>query len=193
MKKYFFLLVFVFSLLLSCSSDETTTYYLIRHAEKDRTDKTNRNPNLNDKGIERAKKWANYFDLIDLDAIYSTNYNRTMQTAQPTADSKYLKIVNYDPRKMYDSIFQENTKGKQVLIVGHSNTTPVFVNKILGEKKYEWMKDDDNSSLFIVTVSKNKKTSTIKKYYSLTYKDIHIYTTINKLRIYIMTSCRCTH
>jgi len=162
MKKILFLFFFA-SVFSACTSNETTTYYLIRHAEKDRTDKTNRNPNLNDKGLERAKKWANYFDSIDLDAIYSTNYNRTMQTAQPTADSKYLKIVNYDPRKMYDSIFQIYTKGKQVLIVGHSNTTPVFVNKILGEKKYEWMKDDDNSSLFIVTVSKNKKTSTIKK------------------------------
>lgn len=163
MKQFLFLFIFTFTILTSCTSDETTTYYLIRHAEKDRTDKTNRNPNLNDKGLERAQKWAEYFDLIDLDAVYSTNYNRTMQTAKPTADSKYLKIVNYDPRKMYDSIFQKNTKGKTVLVVGHSNTTPVFANKILGKKKYKWMKDDDNSSLYIVTISKTKKVSKVEK------------------------------
>jgi broad specificity phosphatase PhoE len=163
MTKYFFLFIFAFSILSSCSSYKTTTYYLIRHAEKDRTDKTNRNPNLNEKGIERSKKWAIYFNNINIDAVYSTNYNRTQQTAKPTAESKSLKILSYDPRKMYDSIFQTNTKGKTVLIVGHSNTTPVFVNKILGEKKYEWMKDDDNSSLFIVTISGNKKESKIKK------------------------------
>lgn len=163
MKQFLLLFIVTLTILTSCTSDETTTYYLIRHAEKDRTDKTNRNPNLNDKGLKRAKKWAKYFDLIDLDAVYSTNYNRTMQTAKPTADSKYLKIVNYDPRKMYDSIFKQNTKGKTVLVVGHSNTTPVFVNKILGKKKYEWMKDDDNSSLFIVTISNAKKTSKILK------------------------------
>ena len=163
MKKYFFLFVFTFSLLSACTSDETTTYYLIRHAEKDRTDKTNRNPNLNEKGLERAKKWANHFKNIDLDAVYSTKYNRTMQTATPTAESKKLEILNYDPRKMYDSIFQQNTKGKTVLVVGHSNTTPVFANKILGEKKYENMSDNDNASLYIVTISDDKKTSKIEK------------------------------
>lgn len=163
MKQFIFFFIFTFFVLISCTSDENTTYYLIRHAEKDRTEKNNKNPNLSDKGLERAKKWAKYFDLIDLDAVYSTNYNRTMQTAKPTADSKYLKIINYDPKKIYDSIFQANTKGKTVLVVGHSNTTPVFVNKILGKKRYEWMKDNDNSSLFIVTISNGKKTSKILK------------------------------
>ncbi|MFK8060978.1 MAG: histidine phosphatase family protein [Polaribacter sp.] len=163
MKKYFFFFIFAFSLLSSCASDETTTYYLIRHAEKDRTDKTNKNPNLNDKGQERAKKWAAYFKNINFDAVYSTKYNRTMQTAKPTAESHSLEILNYNPRKMYDSIFQIDTKGKTILVVGHSNTTPVFANKILGEKKYENMDDHDNASLYIVTVSGDKKTSKIEK------------------------------
>lgn len=163
MKKYILLFVFAIPFLSACTSDETTTYYLIRHAEKDRTDKTNRNPDLNEKGLKRAKKWAEHFKNIDLNAVYSTKYNRTMQTATPTAESKNLEILNYDPRKMYDSIFQADTKGKTVLVVGHSNTTPVFANKILGEKKYENMDDNDNASLYIVTVSGDKKTSKIEK------------------------------
>ena len=163
MKKYTLLFVLLFGLLSACTSQETTTYYLIRHAEKDRTDKSNRKPNLNEKGLDRAKKWASYFKNIKLDAVYSTNYNRTQQTATPTATSKNLKILSYNPNQMYDSIFQQNTQGKKVLIVGHSNTTPVFANKILGEKKYEYMKDNDNSSLYIVTITNNKKTSTVEK------------------------------
>jgi broad specificity phosphatase PhoE len=163
MKKVLLLLVFVFSSLISCTQEETTTYYLIRHAEKDRTDKTNENPNLNEKGLERAKKWAEYFKDIDFDAVYSTNYNRTMQTAIPTAESKKLNIKNYEPKKMYDVLFKSATQGKTVLVVGHSNTTPVFANKILGEKKYKNMDDKDNSSLYIVTMTGNKKTSRIKK------------------------------
>ena len=163
MKKILLLLVFVFSSLISCTQEETTTYYLIRHAEKDRTDKTNENPNLNEKGSERAKKWAEYFKDIDFDALYSTNYNRTMQTALPTAESKKLNIKNYDPKKMYNVLFKSATQGKTVLVVGHSNTTPVFANKILGEKKYKNMDDKDNSSLYIVTITGNKKTSRIKK------------------------------
>lgn len=162
MKKFLLLFVFAFGLISSCTSNKTTTYYLIRHAEKDRTDKTERNPNLNKNGQERARKWASYFDNIDLEAVYSTKYNRTMQTAKPSADSKSLEIQNYDPGKMYDSFFQKETKGKKVLIVGHSNTTPVFVNKILGEKKYENMNDNDNASLYIVTITSNKKTSALE-------------------------------
>jgi 2,3-bisphosphoglycerate-dependent phosphoglycerate mutase len=161
MKKFLLLVVFTFSLLSSCLPEKTTTYYLIRHAEKDRTDTLNKNPNLNKKGQERAKKWANYFKNIDLEAVYSTEYERTMQTAKPTAKSKSLDVQNYDPRRMYDTVFQKETKGKKVLIVGHSNTTPIFVNKILGEKKYKNMNDKDNASLYIVTIS-DKKTSIIK-------------------------------
>jgi len=163
MKKYVFLLVFAFSLFNSCTSDETTTYYLIRHAEKDRSGKRKIDPNLNEKGIERAEKWATYFKNIDFDAVYSTKYNRTMQTAKPTANSKELEIKKYAPSRMYDTVFQANTKGKTVLVVGHSNTTPAFVNKILGEKKYEDINDNDNASLYIVTITGDKKTSRIEK------------------------------
>jgi broad specificity phosphatase PhoE len=149
--------------LISCSQDETTRYYLIRHAEKDRTDTTNRNPNLTEKGEERAKKWANYFKDINLDAVYATNFLRTMQTATPTAESKKLEIQNYDPEKMYDAVFKSATKGKTVFIVGHSNTTPVFANKIIGENKYENMDDKDNASLYIVTITGDKKSTRIVK------------------------------
>lgn len=162
MKKFLLLFIFTFGILNSCKSDKTTTYYLIRHAEKDRTDSINRNPNLNKKGQERAKKWANYFKNIDLEAVYSTKYNRTMQTAKRSADSKGLEIQNYNPAKMYTAVFQKETKGKKVLIVGHSNTTPVFVNKILGEEKYENMNDTDNASVYVVMITGNKKTSSIE-------------------------------
>lgn len=163
MKKFVFLFIFAFSFLTSCTPDETTTYYLIRHAEKERTDATNRDPNLNENGLKRAQGWATYFDKIHLDAVYSTDYNRTQQTAKPTAKSKKLDIVSYDPRNMNDSIFQKETKGKSVLIVGHSNTTPVFTNKILEGNKYEDMDDHDNASLYIVTITGDKKMSKIEK------------------------------
>lgn len=163
MKKYFFLFVFTFSLLVSCSSEETTTYYLIRHAEKDRTDKSNGNPNLNFEGEKRAQNWANYFENIQIDAVYSTKYFRTMETATPTAMTKELKIQYYDPRNMFDSVFKADTRGKSVLVVGHSNTTPIFANKILGDKIYDNMDDNDNSSLYIVTIKGEQKESKVEK------------------------------
>ena len=38
----------------------------------------------------------------------------------------------------------------------HSNTTPQLANAIIGEKKFEQMHDEDNSSLFILTESEGK-------------------------------------
>ncbi|REH48791.1 histidine phosphatase superfamily protein (branch 1) [Tenacibaculum gallaicum] len=163
MKKYLLACILALGTLISYSQKEVnTTYYLIRHAEKDRTDQTNKNPNLNEIGLQRAEKWKNYFEDIHLDAVYSTNYNRTIQTVTPVAKSKKLDIIIYDPNKMYDDGFKKNTKGKSVLIVGHSNTTPSFTNKILNLKKYNQMDDNDNSSVFVVSVktsSDKKKTS----------------------------------
>jgi broad specificity phosphatase PhoE len=158
MKSLFTLLLIITFSLPSWSQDttsdnQTTTYYFIRHAEKDRTDKSNRNPELNKLGKKRAKKWCKYFRKINLDAIYSTNYNRTQQTAAPTAKKKKLDVLDYDPRTLYSEEFKNATQGKVVLIVGHSNTTPAFVNMVLGNKKYENIDDNDNSKLFIVTIS----------------------------------------
>ncbi|MDB9723607.1 histidine phosphatase family protein [Polaribacter sp.] len=159
MKKLQTLLLFI--LLGACNSNETTTYYLIRHAEKDRTDATNSDPNLNSEGLIRAHNWAKYFDTIALDAVYSSDYKRTQQTAEPTAAQQGLRMQFYDPNSMYDAIFQKVTLGKAVLVVGHSNTTPAFANLILEQEKYQSMNDKDNSSLYVVIIQNGKKTSRI--------------------------------
>jgi len=137
--------------------DQTTTYYLIRHAEKSRADKTNSNPNLTEIGLQRAQNWAKVFKNVTFDFIYSTNYNRTIQTAQPTALSNNLEILFYNPRELYNDEFKIQTTGKTVLIVGHSNTTPQFVNKILGIQKYSDIDDTNNANLYIVTLKDNSK------------------------------------
>ena len=172
-----FVTILLLSLFLGCSQKSdttphqvqevsetpTSTYYLIRHAEKDRSDKSNKNPDLTETGNQRAVKWAGIFSNIAFDAIYSTNYNRTQQTAEPTALKQNLTIRDYDPSNLYSEAFKNQTQGKTVLIVGHSNTTPQFVNAILGKNlsadgqgrqvKYENIDDNNNGNLYIVTVS----------------------------------------
>lgn len=159
MKKIFFLL---FLVIYSCNNDNTeaqdnyvTTYYFIRHAEKDRNEKNNDNPDLTEKGIQRAENWMAVFDKVPFDIIYSTNYNRTIQTANPTAKHKNLEVQIYDPKALYNEDFKSKTKGKKVLIVGHSNTTPQFVNKVLEMEKYPDIDDLNNSNLYILTISNN--------------------------------------
>ena len=158
MKKIHLIYIFIFTSLLS-NAQEVTTYYFIRHAEKLRVDKTDRNPNLNSKGLKRAEAWKEVFSNISFDAIYSTDYTRTRLTAKPTADSKNLPILMYNPRDMYSKTFQNQTKGKTILVVGHSNTTNVFANKVLGFDKYEEIKDNNNSNLYIVTVMNGNSSS----------------------------------
>jgi len=131
----------------------STTYYLIRHAEKDRSNPENSNPELTAEGLQRAQNWAKHFEDIKIDQIYSTDYTRTMQTAYDVAKQKNIVIKSYDPSDMYNDDFKNATKGKQVLVVGHSNTTPQFVNAIIGNEDYTDIPDDENGLLYIVRVT----------------------------------------
>ena len=162
MKKIILICTFLF-ISSSCYSQEVTTYYLIRHAEKLRIDLSDQNPILNHQGVKRANTWKEVFTNVSLDAVYSTDYNRTKLTAKPTADSKNLPIFLYDPKDMYSESFQHKTKGKAVLVVGHSNTTHIFANKVLGRDEYNQINDDNNSNLYIVSVIDEKAFSILLK------------------------------
>lgn len=155
--KYLFLFVFLISINITQAQEDVTTYYFIRHAEKDRSDPTNKNPELTAKGIHRAQQWAFILEDINIDAVYSTDYNRTLQTAMPTAQSRDLEVLKYDPHTLYADSFKEATQGLSVLVVGHSNTTPAFVNAVLKEKRFENIDDSNNGSLYILTIIGNTK------------------------------------
>ena len=139
--------------------ENTSVYYFIRHAEKDRSDSTNKNPSLTIQGLERANKWALFFKDKNIAAVYSTNYKRTQQTALPIAKEQNLEIISYNAKELISEKFIANNKGKNIVIVGHSNTTPELVNSLLGEKKYEDIADSENNNVFIVTLNKNKTTA----------------------------------
>ena len=159
MKKTFLLLSFVF-VLIACESVEKpitpesiTTIYLIRHAEKDRSDKENKNPELTEEGKKRAERWAEVLGLSKVDAVYSTNYQRTLQTATPIATLNGLEIQTYEPNNLDIDSLTTRHEGERILIVGHSNTTPMLVNRALGEERFEWIEDTVNGDLFILTIT----------------------------------------
>jgi len=141
----------------------SSTYYLIRHAEKDRSDNTNKDPDLTQDGFIRAYNWSKLFEQFKIDAIYSTNYKRTLNTAKPIAIANNLEIITYHPIKIDFSQFLQDTMGRNVLIVGHSNTTPGFVNKLIGEEVYHDIDDNDNANLYIVTITGNQTSHILVK------------------------------
>lgn len=66
-----------------------------------------------------------------------------------------LEPIFYDPLKVDYELLQTENKGKNVLIVGHSNTTPQFVNALIKQQKYPEMDDTEFSHLYIITINGN--------------------------------------
>lgn len=166
MKKNILLLCSLF-LVMNCFAQEseeakieteTSVYYLIRHAEKDRSDKSNKDPKLTKAGNNRAVYWSNVLKNVKFDAVYSTDYNRTKETAAPTAKANELEVISYHPFKIKMDEFLKATNGKTVLIVGHSNTTPAFANRLLRKEMFESIDDSNNGNLYIVTVTGETRT-----------------------------------
>lgn len=149
MKKYL-IIIALFVLQISFGQQSTTTYYFIRHAEK--VDNS-QNPDLSEIGLERANLWNKIFSEISFDEIYSTDYKRTIQTATPTATTKKIQIKLYNPKTIAIESFKKETLGKKVLIIGHSNTTPNFVNQIINQKIYADIEDTTFGNLYIVTIN----------------------------------------
>lgn len=157
-------------MLLSCGKEESTrrklmipkskepaetTYYLIRHAEKLRNDPQNKNPQLSEMGFERGKYWGEYFKDKNLDLFFTTDYMRTFQTLIPIVYNYKGEIEFYEAKdSLFTTKFWKKTYGKNNIIVGHSNTTPKFVNEIIGLEKYEEIPDSINHRLYKVIIDK---------------------------------------
>jgi broad specificity phosphatase PhoE len=143
------ILSFLFFLALSIGQAQTTpsVIFIVRHCEKamESTD----NPNLAEEGKKRATHLAEILKNAGIEAVYSTNFKRTMQTAEPLANAMKLSPAAYEPR---DANFGEQLRksGKKVLVVGHSNTVPDLLNQLTGTKNYQ--PNDGYGDLWVVTM-----------------------------------------
>jgi len=141
-------------LLLVCTSQLTAQkIFVVRHAEKSVAE-----PNmssdvaLSDKGKQRAIALRELLAKEQIEVIYSTNTIRTKTTAQPTAELFGVPILIYGPRP--DSAFAATVRasGKNVLIVGHSNTVDDVVNLLLARKEVPGDLDESiYNNLFVIS------------------------------------------
>ncbi len=113
---------------------ELFTIYLVRHSEKDLTSNNHSNPPLSQCGKQRSENLSNFLRDVNLDAIYSSDYIRTQNTALPTALSKGLEISEYNPQELEDFSKLLIANKQDVLVVGHSNTTGVLAGLLVGEE-----------------------------------------------------------
>jgi 2,3-bisphosphoglycerate-dependent phosphoglycerate mutase len=151
-----FLIIFFFS---DCQLRQasTTTFYLVRHAEK-AVDGTE-DPGLSDAGKQRAVKLASMLKDQNVQRLYATNYKRTQQTLQPLADSLKLEVLIYDHRDAASiERMVTDCKGKTAVIAGHSNSTPKLANILIGEEIYPELDESDYTKMWEVTKKGEKVT-----------------------------------
>jgi len=132
--KLFQTLVVVLSIMLlnmPVFASEVYSIYLVRHAEKQ---KDVDNPPLTSCGRLRARQLATMLADTELDTIYSTSTQRTMATAQPLSQLKKLAIKNYSANDLTQFAFSLKQLKQNVLVVGHSNTTPQLTELLSGDK-----------------------------------------------------------
>lgn len=142
---------------------QTSTYILLRHAEKDTSASGSTmmtaDPPLSKQGEQRAQRLLTVLKAYKPDLIYSTNYTRTKSTVGPLAKKFGKEILLYDPKNlqvMADQLLR--IQGKTVIVAGHSNTTPALVNLLIRENKYEKLAESVYNRLWIVTITDGKAT-----------------------------------
>ncbi len=126
MKVVFFICLSLLSTVVSAQ-----TIYLVRHAEKE-VDGT-KDPVLTTQGIQRAQNIADMLSSANIKHIYSTDYQRTQMTAKPLADMLGVDVKSYDPRQLKQFAEQLKQQEGNILVVGHSNTTPELTHFISGK------------------------------------------------------------
>ncbi|MCP4299936.1 MAG: histidine phosphatase family protein [Gammaproteobacteria bacterium] len=156
-------------------SQATTTVIFVRHAEKAASPAND--PGLSDAGQRRAAELAR--QLVDadvvpgvgVDAVYSTSYRRTVETAKPLADALDLQVLTYDAsdtEAIIESLVRKY-KGKIVLVVGHSDTVPEMIANMGASKNVPPIAEDEYDNIYLVTIPWFGKTKTIRLRYGEPY------------------------
>lgn len=142
--KYFFLYV-----LIIFSSCKTTTYYIVRHAEKEAATSMVTDVPLTAAGRQRAMALKDSLDR-KVSHLFSTDFLRTRSTAEPLVVAGSRNLELYNPRDTSFITRLKTMKSKGILVVGHSNTVDEIVNGLLGRKELNDLPETQYGDLFIV-------------------------------------------
>lgn len=166
--RYIFVLLSFF--LFSCGN----TYYIVRHAEKapveaGASQMMAADPPLSEAGQIRAIELREKLKSKSIRYIFSTNFKRTLSTAQPLNELRgHTHIEIYSSKKDSMDAFINKLKAIKkgnVLVVGHSNTIDDIANKLCGKTVVPGNLDETQyDNLFVIKRKGNRYSFTNKKY-----------------------------
>ena len=151
------------------------TVFLIRHAERE--DEPRQDPPLKREGVARSQELARLLSGAGIKAIFTSQFTRTKQTAEPLATKLGLTVTSFtlksnpsNPRLIAAESTQEVTgkilerSGESVLVIGHSNSIPDVI-KMLGGDTVPTIDERKFDDLFIVTVYAKGKAKVVQLKY----------------------------
>ena len=154
-------------------SQATTTVIFVRHAEKALEPADD--PGLSEAGKRRVAELTRQLEDADviqgIDAVYSTPFRRTEETARPVAEALDLPLNTYDAadtEAIMEKIVREH-KGKIILVVGHSNTLPALMGNMGASKRVPPIAENEYDNIYIVSIPWFGKTKTIRLRYGEPY------------------------
>ena len=122
---------------------------VVRHAE--RLDQSDDTP-ISDAGQKRAEHLAEILRDAGVTVVYATEWQRTVQTAQPTADAVKAGITRYKSANVKELVATLRAKHASavVLVVGHSDTVPGIVAAYGGPADIK-IAPTEFDNLFVIT------------------------------------------
>lgn len=136
--------------LLQSASAEPSAIFLVRHAERaDAGSTAQKDPNLSATGSARAQALAATLCDAKISAVYTTEFHRTQETAQPLADKLGLQPQIVPAKETGELVAAIQRGAGNVLVVGHSNTLPEIM-RALGIPEAPTLGEHDYDDLFVI-------------------------------------------
>ena len=146
----------IFLTTLSCDTVVgNQTIYLVRHAEKDTMDKSD-NPPLIEEGYARANRLFELLDTVNFSKVYSTKYERNLNTVKPLVDAKSIDLKIYEWHDWHNDVDQIIKNEGVYLICGHGDNLLPMIEYMGGKIPMEELGHYEYKNLFKVVRENGK-------------------------------------